>query len=484
MKFPTALILIFHGVAFAQSIQPVVPAASEFSPDGHKTTIPEPRPTAPPPTLRFNGIPYLTTPDWSNDVRRQVAAVAVADLNGDHRNDLIVGCYISNSFPPYTDWENMIYYNTPTGLEASASWISADEVHTGDIQIGDINKDGYPDIFSANGGSGFSPSVIYYGSPTGPDNIPDWSSSTPQATWATSAVLFDFDHDNDLDVFTTNQGVSPNAYRPVYGFRNNNGVLNTTPFYISDEASVNNGLAFADYDHNGWEDLAVAKWVNFQTGIYLNIGGALNTAPTFTSGVTGGDRGVAWADVDNNGWPDLAAGRSPMVLYSNNAGVLTQTWTAAPSFASNPQELKFADVDRDGDPDLAEIYFSNGQVHIYLNTNGVLATVPSYTYDDTNGGNAIAFGDLNGDGWDDMVVGTTGQPCVKVFYARIPNIPGDMNCDGRVNSQDVDPFILAMLDSSAYAAAYPLCQISRGDLVPNGLVDGDDVQPFAALLMP
>lgn len=484
MKQIHALVLITAQAAFAQ--RPLSPSRSaiEFSPDGRESAIPELRSNSSRPSQRFNGVPFLTTPDWSNDVRRQVAAVAVADLNGDQRNDLIVGCYISNSFPPYTDWENMIYYNTPGGLEPSASWISADEVHTGDIQVGDINKDGYPDVFAANGGTSFSPSVIYYGSPTGPDTTPDWSSATPQATWATSAVLFDFDHDNDLDIFTTNQGVSPTPYRPIYGFRNNNGVLETTPFYISDEASVNNGLAFADYNHDGWEDLAVAKWVNFQTGTYLNLAGALNTAPTFTSGVTGGDRGVAWADVDNNGWPDLAVGRSPMVLYSNAAGTLTQTWTSTPAFASNPQELKFEDVDRDGDPDLAEIYFANGQVHIYLNTNGTLATIPSYTYDDTNGGNAIAFGDLNGDGWDDMVVGTTGQPCVKVFYARIPNVPGDMNCDGRVNAQDVSPFILAMLDSSAYATAFPFCQASRGDLTSNGLVDGDDVQPFAALLIP
>jgi len=484
MNLIAAFLLLTTQLVFSQQPPTNSKSPIEFSPDGHESTIPESRPSTALPAPRYNGVPYLTTPDWSNDVRRQVAAVAVADLNGDHRNDLIVGCYTSNSFPPYTDWENLIYYNTSTGLEPSASWISADEVHTGDIQIGDINKDGFPDIFSANGGTAFSPSVIYYGSATGPDTTPDWSSSTPQATWATAAVLFDFDHDGDLDVFTTNQGISPNPYRPIYGFRNNNGVLETTPFYSSAESSVNNGLAFADYNGSGWEALAVAKWVNFQTGIYLNVGGTLNTTPTWTSGLTGGDRGVAWADVDNNGWPDLAAGRSPMVLYSNTAGVLTQTWTAAPAFTSNPQEMKFEDVDRDGDPDLTEIYFGNGQVHIYLNNNGTLDSVPTYTYDDPNGGNAIAFGDLNGDGWDDMVVGTTGQPCVKVFYARIPVIPGDMNCDGRVNSQDVDPFILAMLDSSAYAAAYPFCNASRGDLSPNGTLDGDDVQPFTALLLP
>jgi hypothetical protein len=56
-------------------------------------------------------------------------------------------------------------------------------------------------------------------------------------------------------------------------------------------------------------------------------------------------------------------------------------------------------------------------VHIYLNDNGTLATTPSWTYDSPTVGTAIAFGDINGDGRPDLVVGNSGDPCVKVFYA-------------------------------------------------------------------
>jgi len=435
------------------------------------------------PPQRFNGVPYLTTPDWSNNVRRLVGAVAADDLNGDGRIDVAVGCYTGSAFPPYTDWENLIYFNTGTALEADASWISADEVHTGDLIIAKVNNDAYPDLISINGGGSFSPSVVYFGGPTGPSTTPGWSAAPPQATWATAGAAFDFDHDGDLDLFTTNQGVSPNPYRPQQGFRNNNGVLETTPFWQSSESSVNNGLAFADFDGNGWEDLAIAKWVNFETGICLNSDGTLSTTPFWTSGMTGGDRGVAWADVDGNGWPDLAVGRSPMMLYSNNAGTLTATWASSPPFISQPQDMRFFDVDRDGDQDLAEIQFGTGRVHIYLNTAGTLATIPSWTYDDPNGGSAIAFGDINGDGWADLIVGTTGQPCVKVFYARIPSVLGDMNCDGQVNALDVPPFVLALVDATAYAAAYPSCNINRGDMNASTLVDGDDIQPFSSVLI-
>mgnify|MGYP000326095742 CR=1 FL=1 len=64
-------------------------------------------------------------------------------LLGDDWPDIVVGCYISNSFPPYTDWENLIYFNDADVIEAEPSWVSADEVSTGDVQVGFINDDEY-----------------------------------------------------------------------------------------------------------------------------------------------------------------------------------------------------------------------------------------------------------------------------------------------------------------------------------------------------
>ena len=389
----------------------------EISDDGQERVVPLPSPTDGLVIVARDEVPYGLAPDWQNSLRRQVGGLQVADMNGDGWNDVVVGCYISDSYPPYTDWENLIYFNQGGALEADPSWISADEVSTGDVQVAFINDDPYPDLFAANGGFAMSPSVIYWGGPGGPSTLPGWMSAVPGGAWNNYALPFDVDHDGDTDIITANQGNSPqNPYRPLYIFFNTGGVLSTMPGWQSAEASIQNFLAMADYDHNGWEDLAVSKWVNFASGIYANIGGVLQTNPVWTTGDTDSDKGVGWADVDGNGWVDFALGHDPTQLWSNSAGTLSLQWSASGAYFGH-SDLVFCDVDRDGDPDLAEDHFSNGQVRIYLNEGGVLSATASWTYDSPTVGTALAFGDLNGDHWPDLVVGNSGEPCVKVFYA-------------------------------------------------------------------
>lgn len=60
---------------------------------------------------------------------------------------------------------------------------------------------------------------------------------------------------------------------------------------------------------------------------------------------------------------------------------------------------------------------------------------------------------------------------------------GDMNCDGRVNGKDIAPFVLALVDAAAYAAAYPGCPRTHADCDGNGLVETADVDSFAEILL-
>ncbi len=60
--------------------------------------------------------------------------------------------------------------------------------------------------------------------------------------------------------------------------------------------------------------------------------------------------------------------------------------------------------------------------------------------------------------------------------------PGDMNCDGSINGADISPFVLALTDPNAYAAAYPECRLELGDFTGDGSVNGQDIAGFVDAL--
>jgi len=59
---------------------------------------------------------------------------------------------------------------------------------------------------------------------------------------------------------------------------------------------------------------------------------------------------------------------------------------------------------------------------------------------------------------------------------------GDLNCDGALNVFDIDPFVLALTEPAAYAAAYPDCDANRADCNRDGNVNVFDIDPFVQLI--
>jgi hypothetical protein len=55
-------------------------------------------------------------------------------------------------------------------------------------------------------------------------------------------------------------------------------------------------------------------------------------------------------------------------------------------------------------------------------------------------------------------------------------LPGDLNCDGEVNSGDINPFVLG------YNQQFPDCDIMLADINGDGAVDFGDINPFVALV--
>jgi hypothetical protein len=106
--------------------------------------------------------------------------------------------------------------------------------------------------------------------------------------------------------------------------------------------------------------------------------------------------------------------------------------------------------------------------------------------------------DVAGD-WtaDRQECGGNGERVLLVYEARdsdfvdqgiwaawlVQDTHGDMNCDGVVNNFDISPFVLAVTDPVAYAAAYPECDILNGDCNGDGVVNNFDISPFVGLLV-
>ena len=90
----------------------------------------------------------------------------------------------------------------------------------------------------------------------------------------------------------------------------------------------------------------------------------------------------------------------------------------------------------------------------------------------------------------DAGVATAWHPAVDMGaceFGSDPNVPAgpcfaDLNCDGSVNSLDVDPFVLALTDPNGYGSAYPGCNVYNADCDEDGSVNSLDIDPFVEVL--
>ena len=63
----------------------------------------------------------------------------------------------------------------------------------------------------------------------------------------------------------------------------------------------------------------------------------------------------------------------------------------------------------------------------------------------------------------------------------MPEGLGDLNCDGELGFEDINPFVLALSTPETYAATYPGCPLANRDINHDGLFTFGDINPFVAL---
>jgi hypothetical protein len=73
----------------------------------------------------------------------------------------------------------------------------------------------------------------------------------------------------------------------------------------------------------------------------------------------------------------------------------------------------------------------------------------------------------------------TSQPVVPL---RPQTVVGDLNCDGQVDFDDINPFVLALGEPAGYYDEFPSCNRLNADANHDEHVDFDDIDAFIGLL--
>jgi glucose/arabinose dehydrogenase/plastocyanin len=95
----------------------------------------------------------------------------------------------------------------------------------------------------------------------------------------------------------------------------------------------------------------------------------------------------------------------------------------------------------------------------------------------------LGFGEDAGGGIYALVNGTGTPFGTTGVVLKLLSPAGDMNCNGTVDFDDINPFVTALVSRAGYEARYPDCLWLNGDCNDDGSVDFDDIKPFVALLV-
>jgi hypothetical protein len=315
-----------------------------------------------------------------------------ADLNGDGLTDLYVT----------TSTNDALYWNNGDGTfteGARKAGVISFGWHSG-AAVADVNGDGRPDLFVAGYTNMANPIVgSVKGFPSNTEGVRDelflnegnkhFKEVGAQVgldpapyDHSLGAIFTDLNHDGRLDLYVANDEDPNRLYVNEPGGPLGFHFVDQAKQQKVADANAGMGIAEADYNGDGLQDLFVSNSRNQTHAVYSGTGSAFaDVRKAFTPLI--GSRtgwGDSWVDLNNDGKLDLvlASGAIPVTNLAKNAGpvqVLTQrgngSFAAAnllPALRTNGRGLAAADYDNDGRVDVA-INSVGGKLILLHNTS-------------------------------------------------------------------------------------------------------------------
>ena len=262
--------------------------------------------------LGLGGGRFAAASAYPTGINTGSCSVAVADMNGDGRPDIVTANYYSNNVS--------VLLGLAAGGFGAASAYPTGGGNTQSVAVADMNGDGRPDIVTANN-AGNTASVLL--GLAGGGFAPPGAYSTGSGTSPYSVAVADVNGDGRPDIITSKY------YSASVLLGRAGGGFATASNYASGSNAAN-AVAVADVNGDGRPDIITANGASTASVLLGQAGGGFGAASTYSTGAGSTPAGVAVADVNGDGRPDIVTANG----NPNTVGVLLNTGTFTPLAAA------------------------------------------------------------------------------------------------------------------------------------------------------
>lgn len=292
-----------------------------------------------------------------------VSCVVAADVNGDGKPDLICLADVANE-------GLFIYTNNGAGVFGSnAAFDIGFSTSPQSLAIADVNGDGKPDILIS-----VAAPIVYTNNGSGKFSF---NTNLPVAVDPQSLVAADVDGNGSIDVVC---GGGPNLDPSVFEVFLNNGRGVLTSNFVFNTGENATCLVPADVNSDGKIDLVCYDIVTKTLGVFTNLGGG--TFFRRTNSVPAGITNLSWiaaADLNQDKKVDLIFAdpkANTLTVFTNDGSGFFGS-NATLNVGTKPVFVLAADVNGDGKPDLISANQSDNTLTVL--TNATVIPVPPLT---------------------------------------------------------------------------------------------------------